>query len=101
MTKTQIKAINFLLDGCYLVSALGHYRIRDKRHNPKMKIHGLTFTSIFPLLKRKTESPAVWIISIASILKQRKNTTIKKLYLKRRKEKKMIALADLRSTDNT
>lgn len=82
MTK---KALLLLLEKNYMVSYAGTYRIRDKGHRPLLRIHKKTFTTIFPYIRK---SGQFWVIALQSVRSLKKNTWLKRQYLKLYSEKK-------------
>lgn len=94
------KALLLMLDkNNYLVTFAGTYRIRTKDHSPLLRIHKKTFTAIFPYIRK---SGQFWVIALHSVRALKKNTWLKKQYLKQYNENKREKFIDsqLNTNDN-
>ncbi len=81
LTIKQKKAVSLLLAGGF-IGGNGQHRIIvfDQRRNPVMRIHVKAFAALIPFCKKNDKRRREYIISIAAIRRQRKNSFVKKYY---------------------
>lgn len=87
MTTKQKRILLNLLNGGFIGGSSKRIILFDRRRIPLIRLHQKTFDAIKTILKK---TGARWVLSVAAVRRQRKNSFAKKLYLKTFNEKKLF-----------